>query len=173
MLDCSRLHGTSDTQSLFELCSSRGKKKSFMTIKCVSLFGCESCLPMLPCVYLWMKMTLETPCTPFPPTTHISFILCSIQRLKWKYKVIFKETPFIIHGEVNIEGFKLNQNPSKCFIKILDIWFYDYLNRRQVMTPVGQQTTLLCNRSRKASVLCNSAVEYPFSSPHTHYKVPD
>lgn len=46
-------------------------KKSFMTIKCVSLFPRESCLPMLPCVYLWMKMTLETPCTPLPQQQHV------------------------------------------------------------------------------------------------------
>lgn len=46
-------------------------KKSFMTIKCVSLFPHESCLPMLPCVYLWMKMTLETPCTPLPQQQHV------------------------------------------------------------------------------------------------------
>lgn len=37
MLDCLRLHGTSDTQSLFELCSSRGKKILYDYQMCFAL----------------------------------------------------------------------------------------------------------------------------------------
>lgn len=58
---------------------------------CLTLFFSsprESCLPMPPRVYLWMEMTLETPCTPLPrTTTRISFISWSLRITERRSKV--------------------------------------------------------------------------------------
>lgn len=89
MLRCLRLRGTSRAQILFDLCLLRGKNPLWLSNVSHSFFSLrESCLPMPPRVYLWMEMTLETPCTPLPrTTTRISFISWSLRITERRSKV--------------------------------------------------------------------------------------
>lgn len=76
-------------------------KKSFMTIKYVSLFHSESCLPLPRCVYPWMRMriTLEMKWGSLPPTEiHAVFLSFSgsLEKKIKVYKVVLKDVYFII-----------------------------------------------------------------------------
>lgn len=155
-----------------------------MTIKCVSLFPRESCLPMLPCVYLWMKMTLETPCTPLPQQQHIFLSFHGLYRewekkVKWKYKVVFKDIGFIISLQL-----EPGASPNVLFKfagQAVHIWgapsigtvFYSYKYNNQTNHQISKQLFFLSARNIKASctgyatVNNFTAVEHPHAAPHS------
>ena len=118
MLHCLRLRGTSDTQSLFDLCSLRGKNPLWLSnvshsfpvnlvYRCCRVFICEW-------KWLWRHHALLCPNN---NTNFFHFMVFteSGKKVKWKYKVVFKDIGFIIHAEVRRGSSNLNQGPRQMF----------------------------------------------------------
>lgn len=121
MLHCWRLRGTSDTQSLFDLCLLRGKNPLWLSnvshsfpvnlvYRCCRVFICEW-------KWLWRHHALLCPNnnTYF---FHFMVFTESGKKVKWKYKVVFKDIGFIIHAEVRCGSSTRTRGHTKCFIYI-------------------------------------------------------
>lgn len=104
MLQCLRLHGTSDTQSVFDLCSLKGKNPlwlsnvshffpSNLVYRCCREFICEW-------KWLWRHHALFCPNNNTYFFHFMVFTESGKKTGKWKYKVVFKDTGFIIHAQV-------------------------------------------------------------------------